>query len=97
MRYPPLREANPTGYNRRLVRAIMKKNLELFKRAIEQRQNNQSELLNENVHGLAERIRLIGDKCERSSNQILKLTAHATTTLHGISNFKAKNNFLWIQ
>jgi hypothetical protein len=40
------------------VGAMMTQNLDLFKRALEQRQNNQFELLNENVHKLAERLQL---------------------------------------
>ena len=62
------------------VAGIMTKNLEYFKRALEQRQNNQFELANENIHGLAERIQLLSDKCERGSNHMLKLIAKVHTT-----------------
>ena len=53
------------------VAAMRIKNLEYFKRALEQRQNNQFELANENIHGLAERIQLLSDKCERGSQTLL--------------------------
>jgi hypothetical protein len=79
------------------VAALMTKNLEYFKRALEQRQNNQFELANENIHGLAERIQLLSDKCERGSNHMLKLIAKIHTTLIGMDNFTKYNTPLAIK
>ena len=68
------------------VGAMMTQNLELFKRALEQRQNNQFELLNENVHGLAERMQLTADKAEKNSNHMLKL-------IEKVDNFMWENSY----
>jgi hypothetical protein len=79
------------------VGAIMTRNLELFKRALETRQNNQFELLNVNIRGLSERLEHIADKAERSNNHIVKLVAHMTTNIQTIANFNQFNTPLAIK
>ena len=49
----------------------MTKNIKIFKRAQEQRQNNQYELTIEKINRLAERIQILSEKCERGSNPML--------------------------
>jgi hypothetical protein len=54
------------------VGGLMMRNLELFKRALETRQNNQFELLNVNIRGLSERVDHNAERAERSNNHIVK-------------------------